>query len=537
METLYHVLWELVHVFFEHRGLLAGRTAGTVHDAGASSFLYPFLAERETDLDAVIADVRASVLMKAEEIGDLRRQTLTDASAELPAAAATLRSAFADGGRLLALGNGGSATDAMDVVADFRTPPHGWAARPAIDLTEDPAILTAIANDIGVEAMFQRQVIAYGREGDALIALSTSGNSVNVIDALVEARRRGLHTIALVGYDGGRVAAEGIADHVIVTRSQHIPRIQEAQASAYHVLRELVESCSHERRACGEQPPAPRARRGGRCRAWAFARTCSGWPPSSGLHGFVLNDERGVLVEVEGDTSGTRPLHGSAAAEAPPLAAIEHVGVVTVPARNEAGFAIVSSERAGEPDALVSPDTATCDDCLAELFDPADRRFRYPFVNCTNCGPRFTIVRGVPYDRPLTTMAGFEMCPACRREYDDPRDRRFHAQPNACPACGPVARLVDRDGHRSRHRMRATTCRRRPHALRDGLIVAVKGIGGFHLACRADSERAVGDPARPQAPRGQALRADGPHARGRARAGGAGRGRASHCSPAACGRS
>jgi D-sedoheptulose 7-phosphate isomerase len=241
VETVYHVLWELVHVFFEHRGLLAGRTAATVHDAGASSFLYPFLDERETDLEAVIEDVRASMLMKAEEVGNLRRQTLTDASEELPAAAATLRTSFADGGALLALGNGGSATDAMDVVADFRTPPLGWPARPAIDLTEDPAILTAIANDIGVEAIFQRQVIAYGREHDALIALSTSGNSLNVIEALVEARRRGMHTIALVGYDGGRIAAEGLADHVIVTRSQHIPRIQEAQASAYHVLRELVE--------------------------------------------------------------------------------------------------------------------------------------------------------------------------------------------------------------------------------------------------------------------------------------------------------
>ena len=110
------------------------------------------------------------------------------------------------------------------------------------------------------------------------------------------------------------------------------------------------------------------------------------------------------------------------------------------------GFAIVDERASGEPDALVSADTATCDDCLAELFDPADRRFRYPFVNCTNCGPRFTIVRGVPYDRPLTTMAGFEMCARAGAEYEDPRDRRFHAQPNACPECGPVARLVDRDG-------------------------------------------------------------------------------------------
>jgi D-sedoheptulose 7-phosphate isomerase len=237
-ETHYHILWELCHVFFEHRGLLEGRAAGSVHDTGASSFLYPFLAEAEHDLEAVLEDVHRSVLMKAEDVGRLREQTLGEGREELLIAADALRRS----GTLLALGNGGSATDAMDVVADFRFPPQGWPARKAIDLTEDAAILTALANDIGPGAMFQRQVIAYGREGDALLALSTSGNSENVIEALVEARRRGLVTVAMVGYDGGRVAAEGLADHVIVTRSEHIPRIQEAQASAYHVLRELMES-------------------------------------------------------------------------------------------------------------------------------------------------------------------------------------------------------------------------------------------------------------------------------------------------------
>ncbi|MEA2398772.1 MAG: D-sedoheptulose 7-phosphate isomerase [Thermoleophilaceae bacterium] len=242
VETVYHVLWELVHVFFDHRGLLEGREARAVHDTGASSFLYPFLGEREHDLESVIADVRASVAMKAEEVGALREQTLTDGRDELAAAARTLRRVFDSGGTLLALGNGGSATDAMDAVADFRTPPHGWAPRAALDLTEDPAILTAIANDIGTDAIFARQVIAYGRDGDALLALSTSGNSTNVIEALAEARRRGMSTVAMVGYDGGRVAEESLADHVIVTRSQHIPRIQEAQASAYHVLRQLVEA-------------------------------------------------------------------------------------------------------------------------------------------------------------------------------------------------------------------------------------------------------------------------------------------------------
>jgi D-sedoheptulose 7-phosphate isomerase len=236
VETLYHVLWELVHVFFDHRGLLEGRHAGPVHDTGASSFLYPFLAEHEHDLEAVVEDVRRSVLAKSDEVGELRALTLTENRTTLLEAAAALRRDLDAGGRLLALGNGGSATDAMDAVADFRA-----SLRPALDLTEDAAILTAIANDIGTEAIFARQVIAHGREGDALAAISTSGNSANVIAALAEARSRGLRTIALVGYDGGRVASDELADHVIVTRSEHIPRIQEAQASAYHVLRELVQ--------------------------------------------------------------------------------------------------------------------------------------------------------------------------------------------------------------------------------------------------------------------------------------------------------
>jgi D-sedoheptulose 7-phosphate isomerase len=235
VETLYHVLWELVHVFFEHRGLLSGRDARTVHDAGASSFLYPFLGEDERDLDRVLDDVRSSALMKAAEVASLREQTLTEGGEALAAAAAALRAAFERGGKLLALGNGGSATDAMDVVADLRA-----AGRAAIDLTEDAPILTAVANDIGVDAIFSRQVIAYGLAGDALLALSTSGNSENVIAALAEARRRGLVTIAMVGYDGGRIGSEGLAEFVVVTRSEHIPRIQEAQASAYHALCSLV---------------------------------------------------------------------------------------------------------------------------------------------------------------------------------------------------------------------------------------------------------------------------------------------------------
>ncbi|MGZ5311254.1 MAG: D-sedoheptulose-7-phosphate isomerase, partial [Solirubrobacterales bacterium] len=215
------------------------------HDPGASSFLYPFLSEGEHDLDSVLADVERSALAKAEEIGALRESTLAGNAGVLSAAASGLRDRLDAGGKLLALGNGGSATDAMDVVADFRDDGArnglGWRSRRALDLTEDTPILTAVANDVGVEEIFQRQVIAYGREGDALVALSTSGNSRNLIVALAEARKRAIATIAFVGYDGGAIAAERLADHVVVTRSQHIPRIQEAQASAYHVLRELIE--------------------------------------------------------------------------------------------------------------------------------------------------------------------------------------------------------------------------------------------------------------------------------------------------------
>jgi D-sedoheptulose 7-phosphate isomerase len=233
-ETLYHVLWELVHVFFEH---LHGSTAG----AGASSFLYPFLERPSADLKAVIEDVRRSVLTKAEEVTALRAQTLAENADELAAAALAIRRSLDAGGTLFALGNGGSATDAMDLVADFRAAPQGWPPRRAVDLSSDAAVLTALANDIGPDVLFARQLIASAQPGDVALAISTSGGSANVVEALAEARRLGLATIALVGYDGGRITSERLADHVVVTRSDHIPRIQEAQASAYHVLRELVE--------------------------------------------------------------------------------------------------------------------------------------------------------------------------------------------------------------------------------------------------------------------------------------------------------
>ena len=202
-----------------------------------------------------------------------------------------------------------------------------------------------------------------------------------------------------------------------------------------------------------------------------------------GLAGYVLNDERGVLLDVEGDCEAVERFVARLPAEAPPLASIESVAWASLPPTGELRFRILESAHGGEPDAPVAADAATCTACLGELLDPADRRYRYPFVNCTDCGPRFTIVRGVPYDRPLTTMAGFAMCPACQAEYDDPGDRRFHAQPNACPVCGPTVRLGEAAGDDAMHLAAA--------ALLDGEIVAVKGLGGYHLACRADDEQAV----------------------------------------------
>jgi len=159
------------------------------------------------------------------------------------------------------------------------------------------------------------------------------------------------------------------------------------------------------------------------------------------LAGFVGNDSQGVFVEVEGSPARLARFLTELEVNPPPLAHIEHVAVKAIPATGELGFTIVPSQGERARHTLISPDLCICDDCLRELFDPNDRRYRYPFINCTNCGPRFTIIRDIPYDRPLTTMSAFPMCPDCQREYDDPLDRRFHAQPNACPVCGPQVRL------------------------------------------------------------------------------------------------
>ncbi|MGH8894054.1 MAG: acylphosphatase, partial [Actinomycetes bacterium] len=207
-----------------------------------------------------------------------------------------------------------------------------------------------------------------------------------------------------------------------------------------------------------------------------------------GLAGLVGNDTRGVRIEVEGPPEQVSGFLADLRRKAPALAVVESVDADPVPAQGDRGFVIVASTAAGGRTALVPPDSATCEDCLREMDDPRDRRFGYPFVNCTACGPRFTIVTGVPYDRPLTTMSGFTMCADCAREYDDPGDRRYHAQPVCCPTCGPALRLLTSTGERvpGGEPLGAAA-----DLLRSGAVLAVKGIGGHHLAAVAGDETAV----------------------------------------------
>ncbi len=205
------------------------------------------------------------------------------------------------------------------------------------------------------------------------------------------------------------------------------------------------------------------------------------------LGGWVANDGRGVVIEAEGEPPAVAAFLAALRAEAPPLAVIDAITAEARPPEGAREFAIVASGPAEARHALISPDVATCPDCRAEIADPADRRYRYPFTNCTNCGPRYTIIEDVPYDRVRTTMAAFAMCPACRAEYGDPANRRFHAQPNACPVCGPAYRLLDKDGRPLPGDPLAEARR----LVAAGKVAAVKGIGGYHLACDALNAGAV----------------------------------------------
>ncbi len=207
-----------------------------------------------------------------------------------------------------------------------------------------------------------------------------------------------------------------------------------------------------------------------------------------GLAGFIGNDTGGVTIEIEGPADRVEAFRRRLEAEAPPLSRIDSVLVSAVRPTGETGFRIVASEAGGTVSTGIPADAATCNDCLRELLDPSDRRYRYPFLNCTNCGPRFTITRRIPYDRPQTSMAKFKMCPACQTEYDDPTNRRFHAQPNACRVCGPHVWLVAPDGAEIQSDDPVTETIDRLVA---GDVLAIKGIGGFHLAVDATNESAV----------------------------------------------
>jgi D-sedoheptulose 7-phosphate isomerase len=226
-----------VHVFFEHREL--------GHDVGEAAFLYPFLGKEKQETVDVLGEVAASIQMKVRDDAVLRTQVAREESEKIGNAAIAIRDRIDRGGKLIIFGNGGSATDANDWAIDCISPPQGYQPIPAISLAMEPANISAIANDVGTELVFQRQLIAQARPNDVAVAISTSGGSKNIVTALEEARKRNLLTVALLGYDGGEVARRGLADFPLIVRSDYIPRIQEVQASIYHLVRETLEVLRH----------------------------------------------------------------------------------------------------------------------------------------------------------------------------------------------------------------------------------------------------------------------------------------------------
>ena len=237
IEILYHTLWETVHVFFEHREL--------GHDVGESAFLYPYLGQQKQETKDVVAQVADSIRMKVHDDSVLRERVAREESEQIGNAVRAIHERLKRGGKLIIFGNGGSATDANDFALDCVEPPAGYRPIPAISLAMEPANITAVANDIGTEVIFLRQLIAQARPEDVAIGISTSGGSRNITMALEEARKKNMLTVALLGYDGGEVLRRGLADLPIVLHCDYIPRIQEIQASVYHVMREMLEALSH----------------------------------------------------------------------------------------------------------------------------------------------------------------------------------------------------------------------------------------------------------------------------------------------------
>jgi D-sedoheptulose 7-phosphate isomerase len=237
IEILYHTLWETVHVFFEHREL--------GHELGATEFLYPFLGREKQGTDDLIGQVADSIVMKVRDDAKLRTTVANDQSEQISNAAVAIHERLKKGGKLILFGNGGSATDANDWAIDCILPPSGYRPIPAVSLSVEPANITAVANDVGIDLIFLRQLIAHAAPEDVAIGISTSGGSRNIIMALEEARKRNMLTVALLGYDGGEIQRRGLADFPLVVKCDYIPRIQEVQASIYHVIRELVEVLGH----------------------------------------------------------------------------------------------------------------------------------------------------------------------------------------------------------------------------------------------------------------------------------------------------
>jgi D-sedoheptulose 7-phosphate isomerase len=233
VEIFYHTLWETVHVFFEHRKLGL--------DVGASEFLYPFLGQQKQQTGNATAEAAASISMKVGDDSRLREQLAREQAEQIATAAHAIHQRMARGGKLIIFGNGGSATDANDFAIDCVMPPEGYKPIPAVSLSMEPANITAVANDVGTEVIFLRQLIAQARPEDVAVGISTSGGSRNIVMALEEARKRKMLTVALLGYDGGEILRRNLTDFPIVVRCDYIPRIQEVQASVYHVLREMME--------------------------------------------------------------------------------------------------------------------------------------------------------------------------------------------------------------------------------------------------------------------------------------------------------
>jgi D-sedoheptulose 7-phosphate isomerase len=233
IEILYHTLWESVHVFLEHREL--------GHDVGEAGFLYPFLGQDKQETDDLVSQVAASIRMKVQDDSVLRAQVAQEQAEAISNAALAIQERLQQGGKLIIFGNGGSATDANDWAIDCVLPPVGYRPIPAVSLSLEPANITAVANDVGTEVIFLRQLIAQARPEDVAIGISTSGGSRNIIMALEEARKRKMLTVALLGYDGGEILRKNLADFPVVVGCDYIPRIQEVQASIYHIIREMLE--------------------------------------------------------------------------------------------------------------------------------------------------------------------------------------------------------------------------------------------------------------------------------------------------------